>query len=196
MGDEAGSALAITPATTPDSFCRQLRKLYAAPPGGDVLDRAPGADGGANDPPAADQHDLGFLPPQQSPAVLLIDGYQPEEPFAAWFERQFLDRLRQGSGPVLVIAEREPSLCGLRGLADEVLELGPLEEASVREAFDDLNRRGANPALTPDEIDAYVAASRPDPAFFGSLTRLLELNRSGAAAGTTGENRDDGRSRI
>jgi hypothetical protein len=196
LGDQRDHLITITDDMTEDKFLDRLGEAWGSSRDSDELITTPPREVSLNrqetipiPAPPRDATRLSARDPLRlmlsgpRAVVLLIDGYQPREPFSEWFQQTFLGEIKQGESPMLIlVADRPENLHGLTGAADEILRLGPIDEAGVRRVFEDSNGRGINPPLTPEEMAAYVTASASDPAILGCLSRLLELTRSAGQA--------------
>jgi hypothetical protein len=155
-------AHSVTPTMTPGDFETVVRAslgLSSSPAGTTLIE------------------DLG----RRAPVMIPIDGYRPNEAFAGWFLRSFLEPVRDSSKSIVtLIAERREELDDLVPVADETLTFGPLAQAPIRAHFARVGSSLA-PPLGDTELEAYVTAGQKDVEALGALTRLLALTSASPA---------------
>jgi len=107
--------------------------------------------------------------------LVLIDGFHVSPEFSPWFKDVFLAALKHCRAPVLtMVADISAELTALETLADEQINLGPLDRAEVREYFLAIKELVA-PPLKETEIETYVEQGSPHPDLLAGLLRLLPL---------------------
>lgn len=107
--------------------------------------------------------------------LLIIDGYEPEPRFAHWYTSSFIEGVRYAEAPVAVIvSDQSSNLAELRPIADEVIDLGPLDQQAVRQHLELIGRQIA-PPMEASELDAYVKFACKDPGKLAFLKRVLTL---------------------
>ncbi|MEK6336721.1 MAG: ATP-binding protein [Acidobacteriota bacterium] len=181
LGDEAGWNTAQLPSsvlrdveTTPDSFSNQLQTLLSVPTGRSFIEKPskPLVDPTTGQPlllPIVER--LRAL----APFLLLIDGYQPGSELAEWFHTIFVNDVRRSSATiVIVLAARPDGAIKITPFADQIIPLGPLDQNSIREHFEELGRQ-IDPPMKDREIQEYIEAAKEDAEMLDSLTRVLRL---------------------
>lgn len=107
--------------------------------------------------------------------LILIDSYQPDNPFETWFLGQYIPEVKRAVPPVVtVVAGYSGDLKALGEFADRKIELGPLPVQATTVYFSSLNQQ-IEEKMTDKEIMAYAEASAGALSLIGALTRLLLL---------------------
>jgi hypothetical protein len=115
------------------------------------------------------------------PLCIGVDGYAPSVTVQLWISHVLVRYLRTARSPVLLLAVDTPGrLEALRGVADQVHELGPLDVDEVRAHLADAART-IEPPLSVGELDAYVTAGAADPAVFRALVIVLSAAAGGGS---------------
>jgi energy-coupling factor transporter ATP-binding protein EcfA2 len=172
--EDGGSGLTVDPSTSEHLFVERVLELVREPAA--VWHRTPDVEAhvavAAREPWRSEVLGLARELGEHAPLVVVIDGFRPSEDFTAAFVR-LAGRVRQGrSSIVLLVGARPVEAELISRAADEVIELGALDEEPVRRYFEELV---LEPKLTRAEIDTYVehAVQRPDSAV--ALARVLTL---------------------
>jgi hypothetical protein len=107
--------------------------------------------------------------------LILIDNYQPDKNFEAWFLERYIPDMRRGTSPiVIVVAGIASDLGALKKTADRKVELGELQIQAATEYFRKLND-DIEVKMEEKEIQVYADKSAKDPNIIDALTRLLQL---------------------
>src|SRR6266508_856934 len=113
------------------------------------------------------------------PAIVAIDGYSPSTTLAMWFTGRLIPHLHTSQAPlVLVITDRVEALAGLCEIADEVIELGPLDRQEVSRHLRSIGR-GLRPPLSDEEVAAYCEAAASDPSVLTALGEVFSVLAAG-----------------
>ncbi|MGH9840616.1 MAG: ATP-binding protein [Blastocatellia bacterium] len=168
---DALSVLSVKPDLTIEDFCTEITGMLGLGPEDGVGRSHPQFDGPAH------RSRPRFHPLVEQlvhrPALLLLDGYEPAEGFAAWFAGAFLDELRRSGAPVVVVvADRPANVAGLIPLADEHFALAPPDKASIRETLERLAGQ-LDPPMEMPELNVYLAEMTEQPALLRYLMRAL-----------------------
>ncbi len=188
---ENDATLSVESSTTPDAFVADLRRRLSESP-----DRAFLETQGAAAPPvseAAWDAAGGGLPSLRSPTVrrsegllddlrasqptmTVVDGYRPSDGFHRWFVDHLVGDVRalEGLRAVLVVSGTSAQVGPLQEVADEWIELGPLDESDVLEYLQEVGGK-IEPPLGDKEARHYASSAARHPDLLGSLSRLLEL---------------------
>jgi hypothetical protein len=111
----------------------------------------------------------------RAPVLLVIDGYRPSGRFAGWFSERFVPDVRQAGANVVIVVSAAPrEAAAVAPLADERIELHPLDPAVVRQHFTNIGLR-LSPPMAAAELDEYVQAACQRSDLIRSLTRVLWL---------------------
>jgi hypothetical protein len=169
--------LSVVPSTTEETFRSQVLTLLGASTEDSFVDTI------TDRSRSRSLHRLAKLLRHRAPVLLVIDGYRPEPGFANWFANHFIEDIKDGGSPVVIIvADQAGSVERLQSFADEIITLGPLDRQAVKEHFE-LVRQQITPPIMAAELDAYVEAACKDPVRLPILTRVLALAQPGE--GTT-----------
>jgi hypothetical protein len=169
-GPAGPAPLVVTPDTDVESFYRELQAML----GITVDDISIGRN--ATTPPAPAVLDQLR---QRAPLLILVDDYHPTPSFGAWFTDVFIPSLRGAAEAVIVAVACRPDVADRLALADtRKIELVRLGADDIRRLLADVGQHIA-PPMSPDELDAYVAATLEDFEALGRLTRVL-LRLAGA----------------
>jgi len=189
VGEEAGwnvldlpESSSINLETTPDTFSMQLQGLLAAPTAKSFIEKpgSPSGDRATGEPLLPIVERLSAL----APLLLTVDGYRPRSDFGEWFQTVFVDHLKRSGAPIVVIiSERPEGATKITAWADEIIQLGPLDEHSIIQHFQDLGRQ-ISPPMSEYEIREYTKAAQADTEALGSLTRVLRLTVPGPVQST------------
>jgi hypothetical protein len=174
-------ASSINLETTPDSFSMQLQSLLAAPTVRSFIEKPASPSGDrAGQPLLAIVERLSAL----APLLLTVDGYRPQPEFGEWFQTVFVNHLKRSEAPIVVIiSERPEGATKITAWADQIIQLGPLDEDSISQHFKDLGVQ-ISPQLSEHEIREYTKAAEEDTEVLDSLTRVLKLTLPGPAQST------------
>ena len=172
--NEGGFGLSVNPSMSEHLFVERVLELVREP--ASAWQRTPDVEAhvaiASREPWRSEVLGLARELGEHAPLVVVIDGFRPSEDFAAAFIR-LAGRVRQGRSPILLLVGARPVEAELISrTADDVIELGPLDEEPIRRYFEELE---LVPELTRAEIDSYVehAVKRPDSAV--ALARVLTL---------------------
>jgi nucleoside-triphosphatase THEP1 len=137
---------------------------------------------------ARDERAVFDLLDRAAPAVLLVDGFAPSIRLLTWLVGRLIPHVRGGSGPVIIIVADQPEqLARLRDVADDVIEIGPIDRDAVDRHLREVGAALKLP-LSDDEVTAYCDAIAKDIGLLTPLTSVLSVlaqdagRRPGAAA--------------
>jgi len=166
---ESGDNLSVEPTATEDTFRQLVLTLLDSSTEGSYFDSMTGRSRVAPAP------SLVYQLSRRAPILLIIDGYRPDPPFARWFTESFIEDVKHAMEPiVIVVADQSANLAELERHADEVINLGPLDQQAVKRFLESASRR-IDPPMQEEELDTYVEAARKDPVRLAILARLLTL---------------------
>lgn len=183
LAEEAGWNTALLPAsssapinleTTPESFSTYLQTLLSVPSSKSFIEK-PGKD--LVDPATGQPLLLPIVERLRAltPFLLLIDGYNPGPEFQEWFRSSLLGDVKKSPATiVIVVSERPEGATKITPIAEQIIQLGALDEHSIGQHFQELGHQ-LSPPMGDEEIQAYIEASKNDPQLLGSLTRVLRL---------------------
>lgn len=180
LGEEAGwntaklpDSIRINQEATPDSFSTQLQAVLSVPTSKSFIEKrsTSAVDSATGQPLLPIVERLSGL----APFLLTIDGYRPGPEFGEWFEKVFLnDVKRSAAAIVIVLAERPQAATKMTPFADQIIQLGPLDDNSIRQHFTELGRK-ISPPMNEMEIQEYTKAAQEDTEVLERLTRVLRL---------------------
>ena len=173
LGEEAGwntaklpDSIRINQEATPDSFSTQLQAVLSVPTSKSFIEKrsTSAVDSATGHPLLPIVERLSGL----APFLLTIDGYRPGPEFGEWFEKVFLnDVKRSAAAIVIVLAERPQAATKMTPFADQIIQLGPLDDNSIRQHI--------SPPMNEMEIQEYTKAAQEDTEVLERLTRVLRL---------------------
>ena len=115
---------------------------------------------------------------ENAPVLILIDGFQPNDSFANWFQESFLKELNQAnSSIVVIIADEKEKVSSLDVYAKEKINIDSLDHNPVRQYFLSIGNR-ITPPMHEDELDVYVKEACQNPGLIDSLTHVLLLTQA------------------
>jgi hypothetical protein len=113
----------------------------------------------------------------RSPNLVLIDGYRPSDSFAEWFTEGFIKGIKSIEASVVVIVACVPEVLErLRSAADEIIQLGPLDQEAVRRELQSFANE-LNPPMNSEELEIYTTEASKQPELAGDLLHVLSLAR-------------------
>jgi hypothetical protein len=166
--------LTVNQDTTPENFVTQLQALLSVPTSKSFIEKPSQVlvDPASGEPlllPIVEQ--LRVL----APILLSIDGYEPGTQFLEWFQNSFLKDVKRAAATIVIlVSERPAGATRITPMADRIIQLGSLDEVSIRQHFNELGTQ-ISPPMDEDEINEYVKVSLADAEALGSLTRVLRL---------------------
>jgi hypothetical protein len=164
-------SIRIDQEATPDSFSTQLQAVLSVPSTKSFIEKrsTPSVDSGQPLLPIVER--LSAL----APFLLTIDGYRPGAEFGQWFEKTFLNDVKRSAAVIVIIlAERPESATKMTPVADQIIQLGPLDDSSIRQHFMELGHK-ISPPMSEMEIEEYTKAAQEDTEVLERLTRVLRL---------------------